>query len=187
MALDQSNIQLEVAFQCNTQLHDLAEQVTGLDWSALPSSEQWQSWLQCWLSVLQPEYSPIDVYEVSLYLTTDAEIQQLNADYRQIDRPTDVLAFAIMEGDTSAGVALRHRPPDEMLATLPLPLGDIVISVETAQRQAIAAQHSLTKELVWLAAHGLLHLLGWDHPDETHLQRMLDQQDTLLQIIQLSK
>lgn len=170
------NIQVEVDFQCNPQIQETRERGRAFDLSVLPSPEQWQDWLQCWLLALQPSSSPINAYEVSLYLTTDAEIHHLNADYRQVDRPTDVLAFAMMEGD---------RPPDELLATQPLPLGDIVISVETAQKQAIATQHSLTQELVWLATHGLLHLLGWDHPDEVQLQRMLDQQKVLLQMIRL--
>jgi probable rRNA maturation factor len=55
--------------------------------------------------------------------------------------------------------------------------------VETANRQAAERNHTLTEELVWLAAHGLLHLLGWDHPDEESLRTMLEQQNRLLQAI----
>lgn len=63
--------------------------------------------------------------------------------------------------------------------------GDIVISVPTARAQAKAQGHRLSQELAWLASHGLLHLLGWDHPDELSLQRMLQQQRQLLAAIQL--
>ena len=62
----------------------------------------------------------------------------------------------------------------------PLELGDIVISLESAARQAAAAGTSLEAELLFLASHGLLHLLGWDHPDEASLAAMLSRQETLL-------
>ena len=61
-----------------------------------------------------------------------------------------------------------------------LELGDIVISLETAARQAPDHGHSLAHELRFLASHGLLHLLGWDHPDDASLQAMLARQDQLL-------
>ena len=73
-----------------------------------------------------------------------------------------------------------------MRSLLPLYLGDIVISVDTAQRQVQQHGHTLQTELVWLAAHGLLHLLGWDHPDDDSLTRMLSQQAILLQTIGLA-
>lgn len=87
--------------------------------------------------------------EASLVLTTDEEIHALNRDYRGKDRPTDVLAFSQREGDAGAAQA-------EVL-------GDIVISVETALSQA---KHGLFAELMFLAAHGLCHLLGYDHNDD---------------------
>jgi probable rRNA maturation factor len=62
----------------------------------------------------------------------------------------------------------------------PLELGDIVISVQTAARQAPEHGHSLERELLFLASHGLLHLLGWDHPDDTSLAAMLSRQEQLL-------
>lgn len=135
------------------------------------SVEQWQGWLQQWLEVLEEELPEAIAYEVSLRFTDDAEIQQLNAQYRQKDQPTDVLAFAALEGD---------YPFLEDLEDEPVYLGDVVISVETAQRQAEERDHTLVWELAWLAAHGLLHLLGWDHPDDDRLEEMLEQQQVLL-------
>ena len=140
----------------------------------LPPSEQWQNWFKTWLLHLQPTYSPIQSYELSLLLTTDATIQTLNLQYRQLDTPTNVLTFAMLDGDA---------PPPEVLALLPVELGDIVISVETAQRQAHEHGHNLDCELAWLATHGLLHLLEWEHPNEEDLQRMLVQQTTLLRAV----
>lgn len=151
------------------------------DPTALPcpiAIETWEHWFQAWLDALQPDQSPIEAYELSLRLTGDRELQQLNHQYRQQDQPTDVLAFAALES--------AYVQPQELQSTLPVYLGDIVISVGTANRQAETQQHSLSIELAWLAAHGLLHLLGWDHPDEDSLNRMLKQQQVLLEIIGLS-
>ena len=88
-------------------------------------------------------------YEVALRLTGDAAIHALNRSYRAKNKPTDVLAFAQREGPAP----LVH--PDL--------LGDIVISVECARRQA---KRGLPKELLHLASHGLCHLLGYDHRDD---------------------
>jgi probable rRNA maturation factor len=133
------------------------------------SPETWESWFSHWLEVLHLDLSPIQAYELSLRLTSDAEIQALNAQYRQKDQPTDVLAFAALEVDSPGVEAI-----DE-----PLYLGDIIISVETAQVQAQG--HTLEQELAWLATHALLHLLGWDHPTEGQLLAMLQKQSWLLQ------
>ena len=138
------------------------------------SESTWQTWFQQWLTLLRSSLPAHDAYELSLRLTDDDEIQAFNADYRQKDQPTDVLAFSALEQD--------YPQPAELPE---LYLGDIVISVETAQRQADQRQHSLQLELAWLASHALLHLLGWDHPDEPSLQSMLKQQEQLLLAVAL--
>ncbi|MEL6402263.1 MAG: rRNA maturation RNase YbeY [Cyanobacteria bacterium J06607_6] len=145
--------------------------------SAIVPTNQWPVWLQLWLTQLDPAHSPLNAYEMSLQFTTDATIAQLNRDYRQQDQATDVLSFA----------ALEDAPlPPEVLATIPVNLGDLIVSVETAQRQCEAHGHSLTEELAWLVAHGLLHLLGWDHPTEDRLQAMWTLQRSLLAQVGLS-
>ena len=138
------------------------------------SAATWQAWFSCWLDRLDPP--PASSYELSLRLTNDREIQSFNAQYRQQDRPTDILAFA----------ALEIEIPTMGESEEPLYLGDLVLSVETANQQARERGHTETKELAWLAAHGLLHLLGWDHPDDESLDRMLCQQEWLLQQIDLN-
>lgn len=143
----------------------------------LISTETWINWFSCWIETLKPSVSFTQAYELSLRLTSDQEIQLFNAQYRQQDRPTDVLAFAALE--------LSYPQPAE-LDFLPVYLGDIIISVDTAYRQAEEHCNSLERELAWLAAHGLLHLLGWDHPDEASLTRMLHQQNVLLETIGLT-
>ena len=94
-------------------------------------------------------------YEVALRLVDDATIRVLNRSYRSKDKPTDVLAFAQREGPTGA----LH----------PEILGDLVISVDTARRQAKRGLHA---ELLHLASHGLCHLLGYDHPDDEQERAM---------------
>ncbi len=87
--------------------------------------------------------------ELTVSLVGDGEMQRLNAAYRGNDRPTDVLAFAMREGKRAEG--------DEGT------LGDVVISLDTAQRQAASRGHSVDEEVTTLLIHGILHLLGYDH------------------------
>ena len=107
--------------------------------------------------------------EVSILLTDDEYIRILNRDYREIDAPTDVLSFSQVEGEEIAG--------DGNL------LGDIVISVETAQRQAKEQGHSLEEEMRMLLAHGLLHLLGYDHAEPDDERVMFERQAELLRTL----
>jgi len=91
--------------------------------------------------------------ELSLSLVGDAEMRDLNRRYRGRDRATDVLSFALDEGDAAAGTPPLPRAP----------LGDVVISIETAARQARAARAALAACLDALLIHGVLHLIGYDH------------------------
>lgn len=100
--------------------------------------------------------------EVSLSLVDDAAIQALNREHRGLDRPTDVLSFSQLEGE-----ALAAMPEGELL-----PLGDIVISMERCAAQAEEYGHSLERELGFLVAHGMLHLLGFDHATSREEQEM---------------
>ncbi|WRH68477.1 MAG: rRNA maturation RNase YbeY [Planktothrix sp. GU0601_MAG3] len=138
---------------------------------------EWENWFQIWLNYLESYLPLVSSYELSLRLTDDHEIQQLNTQYRSQNKPTDVLAFATLEVDSPL--------PPEAGFDESLYLGDIVISVETAYHQAQQQGHSLKIELGWLATHGLLHLLGWDHPDDQSLTEMLEQQRVLLETIGL--
>ena len=95
-----------------------------------------------------------DEHELSILLTDDAFIQTLNETHRGKNRPTDVLAFAQNEGEG------MPTPMDHGL------LGDVVISLDTAERQALGRKHSLVDEVSFLLAHGILHLLGYDHQTE---------------------
>lgn len=96
--------------------------------------------------------------ELSVVLCDDAFIHPLNRDWRGKDRPTDVLSFSQREGEES--------DPDDPL------LGDVIISLETAARQAEEHGHSLAVEVRVLMIHGLLHLLGYDHEDDVEAEEM---------------
>lgn len=170
-------MQVEVSVQDYYCPSTSGQDLQASEWVELTPMTSWQSWFDAWLTKLQPDLSPIGTYELSLRLTTDAEMQTLNYHFRQQDRPTDVLAFAALEVDVPQLLEQKD---------LPLYLGDIVISIDTARRQAEQQGHSLMVELSWLAVHGLLHLLGWDHPDSESLQTMLTQQSILLREIGLA-
>ncbi len=137
------------------------------------NSIPWSDWFQTWLEALYPNVPPGNNYELSLRLTNNREIQTFNAQYRHKDQATDVLAFAALESEVPQPGDLHE----------PLYLGDIIISLDTANQQAQERQHSLVEEIGWLATHGLLHLLGWDHPDDMSLEKMLAKQAELMKII----
>jgi probable rRNA maturation factor len=98
--------------------------------------------------------------ELSLVLTNDAQVQELNRTYRGKDAPTNVLSFA----GRDAGMALPEGQPE--------PLGDILIAYETTAREAIEADKTLGDHLCHLIIHGVLHLLGYDHIDPTDAEEM---------------
>ncbi|MBN2195052.1 MAG: rRNA maturation RNase YbeY [Polyangiaceae bacterium] len=102
--------------------------------------------------------------ELSLLLVGDETMRSLNLAHRNLDEPTDVLAFPMDFADDTGEVAAA--PEAERL------LGDVVISVPTATRQASAAGHPLLDEAVFLLAHGVLHLIGYDHGTDTEKVEM---------------
>jgi len=107
---------------------------------------------------------------LGLVFTDDSVIAELNKTWRKKDMPTDVLSFAALEGE--------FVPPSRDS----LELGDIFVSVETAFRQASFYDQSLGQELRWLVSHGILHLLGWDHPCAESLSNMLTLQEELIKL-----
>lgn len=111
--------------------------------------------------------------EVSVTLTDDAHIQALNKEYRHIDRPTDVLSFALHEGEAAAP-AIENGPAIDVL-------GDIILSVGRAEAQAAEYGHSLRREIAFLTVHGMLHLLGYDHVEEEDRREMEQEQQIVME------
>ena len=93
--------------------------------------------------------------EVSVTFTDDAGIRKMNKQFRGIDRPTDVLSFPLFDYSGES----EEPPVDEFMGML----GDIVLSLETAKRQAAEYGHSFEREAAFLTVHSMLHLLGYDH------------------------
>jgi len=115
-------------------------------------------------------------YEVSISFVADEEIRGLNLQYREKDSPTDVLSFPAMS--EPVGAVGRRRETFHM--------GDIVISTETAARQAQEYGHSLERELAFLAVHGILHLLGLDHEVSEEDERVMNEiQDEVMRKVGL--
>ena len=100
----------------------------------------------------------LEKMDVSFVLTDDETIHQLNKVYRGKDRPTDVLAFAMREGEFA-----------DLAGSV---LGDVIVSVPTARKQALSRRANVLDEVTMLLAHGLLHLLGWDHDTPAKDRRM---------------
>lgn len=119
--------------------------------------------------VLDDEACPYES-EISLTFVDNEEIHRLNKEFRQIDRPTDVLSFPMIDFATPADYEPLEADDAEGFnpETGELMLGDIVISVERAKEQAADFGHDLKREIAFLIAHSMLHLLGYDHmvPEE---------------------
>jgi probable rRNA maturation factor len=179
-------VDLDLAFSTDTDVPPELLQSAGTWLDPLEGADPWHTLLASWLTQLAAELPPepqAQAYSLGLSLVGDAEIADLNADWRQQEGPTDVLAFAAQDDDLDGAPPMPPGLADDDATSEvdPLELGDIVISVETAARQAPEHGHSLEQELLFLASHGLLHLLGWDHPDDASLAAMLARQHELVQ------
>ena len=118
--------------------------------------------------VLNLSFEPV----ISVSFIDNEEIHQINKEYRQIDRPTDVISFAFLDNED------RKKEYD---SGLPVVLGDIYISLEKAEEQANEYGHSIKRELCFLFVHGLLHLLGYDHMKKEDEDIMFPLQDRILE------
>ena len=113
----------------------------------------------------------------NILLADDEFIRQINKEQRNIDKPTDVLSFPM--ADMKNGEILSDEGDVDMDEGLLL-LGDILVSVQTAHRQAIDYGHSFERELAFLTAHGAFHLLGYDHMTQEEEEIMMFKQETVL-------
>ena len=118
-------------------------------------------------------------YEVDVNLVNDEEIHQINRDYRNADRITDVISFAFNDDGSSLGMIKNEE--------IPHLLGEIFICIPQALRQAKEIGNSDERELSFLFVHGLLHLLGYDHMKEEDAKIMFPLQDEILNIVKERK
>ncbi|MET3699281.1 probable rRNA maturation factor [Bacillus oleivorans] len=110
--------------------------------------------------------------EISITFVSNDKIQEINREYRGKDKPTDVISFALEEGDEEE--IIMGAPETRVL-------GDIIISIEKTKEQAEEYGHSFERELGFLAVHGLLHLLGYDHGTEQEEKEMFSKQESILE------
>ncbi len=131
---------------------------------------------------LEYENCPYEA-EVTVVLTDNEGIQQVNKEFRDIDNPTDVLSFPMLEYDAPSD----FQDVEESFAdcfnpeTGELMLGDIMISVDKVEEQANAYGHSMERELAFLTAHSMLHLCGYDHMEEEERMVMEEKQRRILE------
>ena len=133
--------------------------------------------------------------EVSITLTNDEYIHQMNKEYRGLDRPTDVLSFPLLDYDIPGDFSFLDGNDDsEMIISEyfnpdsgELMLGDIIISLDKVMEQAEKYGHSSRRELAFLVAHSMMHLFGYDHMESTEAEVMEKKQEDVLQILGITR
>ena len=122
---------------------------------------------------------------VEISLVDEAEIQALNRTYRGVDRVTDVLSFPAMEGIKGRALRLKEHPFEAEEGRLFL--GSIAICTARASAQAKEYGHSYERELYYLATHGILHCLGYDHEEEKDKEEMRAREEEIMQKLNLTR
>ena len=137
-------------------------------------------------AALEVEQCPYEV-EVNLLLTTDEEIHRMNLEFRQIDRPTDVLSFPMIEYGRPGDFSGIDEERDDIFnpESGELLLGDIVISKNKVLSQAEQYGHEPKREYAFLIAHSMLHLFGYDHMEEEERHMMEERQRIIMQKVNI--
>ena len=138
--------------------------------------------------VVDTENCPYEV-EVNVLLTNNEEIHEVNRDFRNIDRPTDVLSFPMVDYDFPADFSLVNESPEGYLnpETDELLLGDIMVSVDKVYSQAEEYGHGIKREFAFLIAHSMLHLLGYDHIEDEERAVMEAKQEAILETVGITR
>ena len=133
------------------------------------------------LNVVAKLHDLTDDTEIDVTIVDDEAIHEINREYRGIDRPTDVISFALDDDLEDSDEPDLIDGPEEHL------LGDIIISAETAQRQADEFGHGLEREILYLGVHSLLHLLGYDHMEPEDKKIMRTKEEEALRVLNISE
>lgn len=149
-----------------------------MDETSRLTEEQWEDIKDLLIFAADKEF--IQTGELSVTFVDNEKIQEINREYRDKDRPTDVISFAMEE--MGEGEMEIHYDDEA-----PRMLGDIIISIQKAEEQAKEYGHSVKRELGFLALHGLLHLLGYDHENEADEKVMFDKQKEILDAYGLTR
>ena len=137
-------------------------------------------------TVLAYENCPYEA-EVNVLLTDNPSIQEINRQQRQIDSPTDVLSFPMIDYASPSDFSHVEEAVEDYFnpETGELLLGDIVISVDKVREQAEKYGHSQTRELAFLTAHSMLHLFGYDHMEDEERLLMEERQRAIMQKVNI--
>ncbi|MDR1774431.1 MAG: rRNA maturation RNase YbeY [Clostridioides sp.] len=125
-----------------------------------------------------------DDYDVSLSFVDNDEIRELNREFRNIDKATDVLSFPLFTEEAEENFA---QMPFEEVEFGEISLGDIVISLERAKEQSVEYNHSLKREVCFLVCHSMFHLLGYDHDTDENTKDMRKREKDILNKLNITK
>lgn len=155
---------LDISIEFEDELPENNGQYLNKKYSELTDKDQLEDYIK---KLIQDEYEPEKPVYISLYLTTNEIIKEINRDYRGKDSATDVISFAYHETE-----GFDVGPYDT--------LGDIVISLERVEEQSLDYGHSLKREFYYVLTHGILHLLGYDHIEESDKKEMREREEEIL-------
>lgn len=135
---------------------------------------------------MEHEHFPFEA-EISLTLTDNEGIWKVNKEFREIDRPTDVLSFPMLEYDVPGDFSQIENQTEDCLNpdTGEILLGDIIISVDKVREQAEEYGHSMQREFAFLIVHSMLHLFGYDHMEEQEAAVMEGKQREILECLNI--
>ncbi len=128
--------------------------------------------------------------EISILIIDNEKIKEINEETRGISEATDVLSFPMLdydEGKTYRDIYINHVFGPEYFDGDALVLGDVVLSLEKAKEQAIEYGHSLKREICYLVAHSLFHLLGYDHMTQADKEKMRDAEERVLRALAITR
>ncbi len=137
-----------------------------------------ENYQQIYMGIINETVKQLDInenIELSCILVDDQKIHEINKEYRNVDRSTDVISFALEDNE-------QYYVPG-----MPRSIGDIFISVDHAKIQADEYGHSLKREMCFLFTHGLLHLLGFDHMEPDEEAKMIAMQKTILEALNIGR
>ena len=172
---ENSDLKIDLVFKCNN-FPDLSDHFLKKRDNLIFESSFWEEVFLFWIKIiLEEKDSSIPnfifekkIFSFSLQIINDNEISSINKKWMNKSSPTDVLSFPmISDVDTTKDLIFVE-------------LGDLFISLEMAVKQSFEFKHSIKREMLWLASHGLLHLLGWEHNDANELDNMLNFQEYLI-------
>ena len=172
---DNADLQIDLVFKCN-DFSSISENFLYKPDNLIFESTFWEEVLLCWIKIILDEKDTSfpnfifdkNIFSLSLQLINDNEISSINQKWMNKSGSTDVLSFPIIsDEDTTKDLNF-------------IELGDLFISLEMAFKQSLEFDHSLKREILFLASHGLLHLLGWEHNDDYELDNMLNFQEYLI-------